>query len=57
MLTDNEIAELSEGIKKINQLGNEKDEKIIRDLLRLIRALELRAKLINKKAQKGAYVR
>jgi hypothetical protein len=57
MLTDLEIAELNEGIKKINQLGNAKDEKILRHLLQLIHALELKEYLLKRKAQKEAYVR
>jgi len=57
MLTESEIAELSEGIAKLNQLNNPKDEKIIRDLLRLIRAVELKTYLLKRKAEKAGYIR
>jgi len=50
MLTDLEKAKLIEFVAQVNELYlNEKDEKILRHLLQLIQAWELKAALLKKK--------
>jgi hypothetical protein len=53
MLTDNEKAKLIEFVAQVNELYlSEKDERILRHLLQLIAAWEIKAALLKKKEQK-----
>jgi len=53
MLTDTEKAQLIEFVAQVNELNlNEKDEKILRHLLQLVAAWELKASLLKQKEQK-----
>jgi len=52
MLTDEEITQLTEFVRQANNLGlSEKDFATLRHFLELIRAWQLRAKLVRKKAE------
>lgn len=57
MLSEDEIIELTEGILLANELElNSKDEKILRDLLRLVKRWKVRAELLKKQKEKKPLV-